>query len=45
MDIIEFIKSRRTIRKFDQTPLTKDQLETYIDAGRAAPSAANLLIG
>ncbi len=42
MDIIEFIKSRRTIRKFDQTPLTKDQLETYIDAGRVAPSAANL---
>ncbi len=42
MNITEFIKSRRTIRKFRQKPLTCEQLEAYIDAGRVAPSAANL---
>lgn len=41
-NIIELMKSRRTIRKFRQTPLTKEQLESYIDAARVAPSAANL---
>jgi len=42
MNIIEFIKSRRTIRKFKQTPLTQEQIKGYIDAARVAPSAANL---
>ena len=38
----KLIKSRRTIRKFEQKPLTKEQLAEYIDAARVAPSAANL---
>ena len=42
MRIIEHIKSRRTIRKFEQTPLKREQLLNYIDAARVAPSAANL---
>ena len=42
MDFFEFIKSRRTIRKFKNTPLTAEQLKRYIDAARVAPSAANI---
>lgn len=38
----ELIKSRRTIRKFHQKPLTCEQLTEYIDAARVAPSGANL---
>lgn len=42
MTINELIKSRRTIRKFDQKPLTYSQLEHFVDMARVAPSAANL---
>lgn len=42
MDFIKLIKSRRTIRKFQQKALAKEQLLNYIDAARVAPSAANL---
>lgn len=42
MDIAEFIKSRRTIRKFSEKPLSANQLTSYVDAARLAPSAANL---
>ncbi len=42
MNISELIIKRRTIRKFEQTPLTQEQLVRYIDAARIAPSAANL---
>ena len=38
----ELLQKRRTIRKFKQQPLTKDQLSEYIDAARLAPSAANM---
>lgn len=38
----ELIKSRRTIRKFKQTPLSEAQLLRYVDAARHAPSAGNL---
>lgn len=38
----ELIKSRRTIRKFLQKPLSCEQLAEYIDAARVAPSGANL---
>lgn len=41
MSTNELIKSRRTVRKFRQTPLTVEQLKKYIDAARVAPSAAN----
>ena len=42
MDVIEFIKSRRTIRKFKQIPLSCEQIEKYIDVARVAPTAANM---
>ena len=42
MNIYEFIKSRRTIRKFRQDELSVEQLNKYIDAARVAPSAANI---
>lgn len=42
MDIYELIKSRRTIRKFKQTPISSDELLKLIDAARVAPSGANM---
>ena len=42
MNIYEFIKSRRTIRKFKQDELSVEQLQKYIDVARVAPSAANI---
>ena len=39
--MLEFIKSRRTIRKFEQMPLSGERLAAYVDAARVAPSAAN----
>ena len=42
MDINELIAKRRTIRKFEQKPLSNEQLYKYIEAARVAPSAANL---
>ena len=43
MDVLEAIKSRRTIRRFDEKKrISLDILKTLINAGRLAPSAANL---
>ncbi len=42
MDMLDLIRCRRTIRKFEQKPLSDGQLMSYIDAARLAPSAANL---
>ena len=39
--MLELIKSRRTIRKFEQTPLNGERLAAYVEAARVAPSAAN----
>lgn len=39
---VELILGRRTIRRFEQAPVSRDALETIADAGRLAPSAANL---
>ena len=36
------IKGRRTVRKFERTPLTKEMLLSYVDSARVAPSAANM---
>lgn len=38
----ELLRKRRTIRKFKQQPLAKEQISEYIDAARVAPSAANM---
>lgn len=42
MTVFEAIKTRRTIRKFKQTPIGCEMLMKYIDAARVAPSAANI---
>ena len=39
MDIIEIIKTRRSIREYSDKPISKDYLEKIIDAGRFAPTA------
>ena len=38
----ELIVSRRTVRQFKPDPLPRALLESLVDAGRLAPSAANL---
>jgi nitroreductase len=41
LDILEIIRSRRSIRKFDDSPVPEDLLEKVLDAGRWAPSGLN----
>lgn len=42
MDIYNLILKRRTIRRFEQKSIPRPVLEKLVDAGRLAPSAANL---
>ena len=42
MNIDNLLKSRRTIRKFKQTPVEKELLLKYVDMARVAPSGGNL---
>ena len=42
MDVHNAIISRRSIRSFQQKPITEELLKKFIDAARIAPSAANL---
>jgi nitroreductase len=41
MDVIEAIKTRRSIRSFADKPVPKELVEEIIEMGRAAPSAGN----
>jgi nitroreductase len=41
LDILETIKSRRSIRKFSSAPVPEDLVERVLDAGRWAPSGLN----
>lgn len=41
MDIIETIRTRRSIRKFTSEPVTDDQIRTILEAASMAPSAGN----
>jgi len=41
MSIYDLILKRRTIRKFEQKPISKEMLLKYVNAARVAPSAAN----
>lgn len=41
MTLDEIIKNRRSIRKFKNTPVSRDNIETCIEAARLAPSACN----
>jgi len=42
MDLIETIKSRRSIRKFKTDPIPDEYIKELIEAGRLAPSGSNL---
>ncbi len=41
MDVIEFIKSRRSIRFFEDKPIEKEIIHKVLEAGRWAPSGLN----
>jgi len=41
MDILEAIKTRRSIRKFTDKPVSKDDIDTLLEAAMQAPSAGN----
>jgi len=41
MDLLELIKTRRTIRKYKKKKVSSKVIETVIEAGRWAPSAHN----
>lgn len=42
MDVYEIVTSRRSIRRFKDTPVPRQLLERCVNAARLAPSAANL---
>jgi nitroreductase len=42
MDIMEAIRSRRSIRSYQDRPVEQDKLNLILEAGRLAPSARNL---
>ncbi len=42
MSVYELILKRRTIRRFQQKPLSRDFLTKLVNAGRLAPSGANM---
>ena len=42
MSLVDVILSRRSIRHYDQRQIPKDVLDTILEAGRYAPSAANM---
>ena len=42
VEVYDAIISRRSIRRFQQKPINLDLLKKFVNAGRLAPSAANL---
>ncbi len=41
MNVFEAIKTRRSIRKYEQTPVPEEKLKKILEAARLAPSAGN----
>jgi len=41
MDVLQAIKERRSIRQYSQEPISEDQLNQILEAGRWAPSRGN----
>ena len=41
MDIMNFLRSRRSIRKYTDEPVPAEQVQLLLEAGRLAPSRAN----
>jgi nitroreductase len=42
MDVLEAIEERRSIRKYQDTPVSREKLEKILEAARLAPSAKNI---
>lgn len=42
MSVYDLIKSRRSIRRFEQKPIAEELLRSFVDAARLAPSGANM---
>ena len=42
MEALEAIRLRRSVRQFESRPVSRDLLETLVDAGRLAPTANNI---
>ena len=41
MDVIEVIKTRRSVRSYADKPVARDKIERLLEAARLAPSASN----
>jgi nitroreductase len=41
VDLMEVIRTRRSVRKYQDKPIAKELLETIVDAGRLAATARN----
>ncbi len=41
-DLMEIIRNRRTIRRFEATPVSEEKIQKILEAGRWAPSFSNL---
>ena len=41
MDILQAIKERRSIRQYSEEPISEEQLNQILEAGRWAPSRGN----
>lgn len=42
MDFAQVIKDRNSCKKYDDTPISVEQLDSILAAGRLAPTAKNL---
>jgi nitroreductase len=42
MDVMEAIRTRRSVRRYEDTPVEDEKLMAVLEAGRLAPSAKNL---
>jgi len=42
MDVMEAIRTRRSVRSYESKPVEDEKLEAVLEAGRLAPSAKNL---
>jgi len=42
MEVLEAIKTRRSIRRYKKAPVSEEAIEKILEAGRWAPSASNL---
>ncbi len=40
--MIDWIRARRSIRRYTSGPVSEEQIQTLLEAGMAAPSASNI---